>query len=58
MKAAHWFAIFIAILAVILTGLGGAMDAWKGHNIKITKEHAWNDGIFLILLAIFVVLVA
>jgi hypothetical protein len=57
MKPAHWFAIFIAILAVILTGLGGVMDSWKGRTIKITKEHAWNDGTFLILLAIFIVIV-
>ena len=52
----HWFAITLAILAVILTGLGGILDATK-NGYYLTKQHAWNDGIFLMLLAIFVQLI-
>jgi cytochrome b561 len=58
MKAAHWIAILIAILAVIFTGMGGLLDSWKGSRFEITKQHAWNDGIFLMLLAIFIVIVS
>lgn len=53
MKEARWLAILLAVAAVFLTGLGGAMDFWKEG---VTKTHAWNDGHFLILLAIFLVL--
>jgi len=50
------FLLWIVVLvAVIATGLGGALDIIE--NGKITKEHAWNDGLFLILLAIFLALV-
>jgi hypothetical protein len=38
-----------------VTGLGGALDMIE--NGSITKEHAWNDGLFMMLLAIFLALV-
>mgnify|MGYP006284255055 CR=1 FL=1 len=40
------------ILAVVGTGLGGYADI-LGRPLIITKQHAWNDGIFMMLLAIF-----
>ena len=45
-----WLAI---VLALLLNGLGGWLDmtgqsAW----MKLSREHAWNDGKFLVLLAI------
>ena len=51
----RWFAISLAVLAIILTGLGGLVDMTKS-GYYITKQHAWNDGIFVMLLAIFVLL--
>jgi hypothetical protein len=38
-----------------VTGLGGALDLVE--NGRLTKEHMWNDGLFIILLAIFLALV-
>ena len=45
----------LVLLALVATGLGGALDMIE-HG-SITKEHAWNDGLFMILLAIFLALV-
>ena len=47
-----WILVLIALVA---TGLGGALDMIEKGSI--TKEHAWNDGLFLMLLAIFLALV-
>lgn len=59
MKAARALAFLFVALAVLMTGFGGVLDAWKGGyppTFTLTKQHAWNDGIFLILLAIFLVI--
>jgi hypothetical protein len=45
-------AILSMILALVGTALGGYLDMF-GKPVVITKQHAWNDGIFMILLAIF-----
>jgi len=45
-------AILAFFLALGLTGLGGWSDM-LGTNFVVTKQHAWNDGIFMILVAIF-----
>ena len=58
MKQARTLAFVLVAVAVLMTGVGGLMDAWKGGyppTFAITKQHAWNDGIFLMLLAIFLV---
>jgi hypothetical protein len=47
-----WILVLVALVA---TGIGGALDMIE--NGGITKEHAWNDGLFMILLAIFLALV-
>ena len=47
-----WIIVFIAILA---TGMGGTLDI--AENKTITKEHLWNDGQFIMLLAIFLALI-
>jgi len=47
-----WILVLVALVA---TGLGGAIDLLE--NGRLTKEHAWNDGLFIILLAIFLTLV-
>lgn len=48
-------ALVLMTVAVILTGLGGMMDMYA-HNFHITKQHVWNDSLFMAVLAIFVLL--
>jgi hypothetical protein len=49
-------AFFLVAVASIATGLGGWADM-TGQSFRLTREHAWNDGIFTVLVAIFIVLV-
>ena len=48
--------IFLVGMAFLVTGLGGFQDMF-GITLPFSKEHGWNDGIFLILVAILVALV-
>ena len=50
-------AIVSLIVSFVVTGMGGWIDI-TGQPILVTKQHAWNDGLFMILLAIFFILVA
>lgn len=50
-------AIFLALMSILATGLGGYIDMMK-QPVMVTREHAWNDGIYVVLLAIFMVMVA
>jgi hypothetical protein len=45
--------IFLVVAAFLATGLGGLQDM-LGVRLAVTKEHGWNDGIFLMLTAILV----
>jgi hypothetical protein len=45
--------IFLVGMAFLVTGLGGFQDMF-GFTLPFSKEHGWNDGIFLILVAILV----
>jgi hypothetical protein len=62
MKASRAVAFFLVAMALIMTGAGGMMDMLfsssgsRGGGLYISREHAWNDGQFLVLLAIFIVL--
>jgi len=47
--------IFLVVAAFLATGLGGLQDM-LGIRLAVTKEHGWNDGIFLMLTAILVAL--
>jgi hypothetical protein len=47
--------IFLVVLAFLATGLGGLQDM-LGIQLVVTKQHGWNDGIFLMLTAILVAL--
>jgi hypothetical protein len=38
-----------------MTGLGGALDM-TCNNWEITRQHLWNDGLFLGVIAIAVLL--
>lgn len=43
----------LVVMAFLVTGLGGLQDI-LGVRLPMSKEHGWNDGIFLMLVAIFV----
>jgi hypothetical protein len=47
--------IFLVVMAFLATGLGGLQDM-LGVQLIVTKQHGWNDGIFLMLTAILVAL--
>lgn len=47
--------IFLVVMAFLATGLGGLQDM-LGIRLVVTKEHGWNDGVFLMLTAILVAL--
>lgn len=53
-----WLLIFLVTVAFLVTGLGGLQDM-IGVRLPMyfSKEHGWNDGIFLMLTAILVALV-
>lgn len=44
----------LVVLAIIMTGVGGILNmvAPEGTIFRITSQHSWNDGLFLMLLAI------
>lgn len=50
-----WLLIFLVVAAFLATGLGGLQDM-LGIQLVVTKQHGWNDGIFLMLTAILVAL--
>ena len=51
-----WILTFLVVAAFFATGLGGLQDM-LGIQLIVTKQHGWNDGIFLMLTAILVALV-
>jgi hypothetical protein len=53
----RYAAILAFLLALILTGIGG----WSnmiGKALVITEQHAWNDGLFMMMVAIFLLLLS
>ena len=50
-------AIVLAFLSIVSTGLGGWIDM-TNRPVIISREHAWNDGIYVVLLAILLVMIA
>jgi hypothetical protein len=50
-----WLLVFLVVMAFLATGLGGLQDM-LGIDLVVTKQHGWNDGIFLMLTAILVAL--
>lgn len=51
MKSLKLAAIVLLVAAVLMTGLGGLIDIVR-NDFRITREHSWNDGLFLVVLAI------
>lgn len=56
MKATKQAAFIVLIIATILTGVGGWLDMYGQDTLVFTKQHAWNDGLFLGILAVFLLL--
>ena len=52
----YWLLVFLVAMAFFTTGLGGLQDM-LGIRLAVSREHGWNDGIFLILVAILVAIV-
>lgn len=52
----YWLLVFLVGMAFLTTGLGGLQDM-LGIRLPMSREHGWNDGIFLMLTAIFVAIV-
>jgi hypothetical protein len=52
----QWVLTFLVVAAFVATGLGGLQDI-LGLQLVVTKQHGWNDGIFLMLTAILVAIV-
>lgn len=53
----RYAAVFAFLLALVLTGIGG----WSnmiGKALVITEQHAWNDGLFMMMVAIFLLLLS
>jgi hypothetical protein len=48
-------AVILLGIAFLMTGFAGLMDM-SYNQFQITRQHAWNDGIFLGLVAIAVLL--
>jgi hypothetical protein len=53
----RFLALIAFVLAIISTAIGGWADITKKPGI-ISKKHAWNDGIFLVLAAIFLLMLS
>ncbi len=57
-KVLIYVALGLVLMSLFSTGLGGWSDMMGGRPILISREHAWNDGIYAVLVAIFLVLVS
>ena len=53
----RYAAVLTFIIALILTGLGGWSNM-LGKALVITERHAWNDGLFMMMAAIFLLLLS
>lgn len=53
----RYLAILAFFVALILTGIGGWSNM-LGRAFVITEQHAWNDGLFMIGVAIFLLLLS
>ena len=47
----------LVVMSILMTGAGGIMDMLGLSFMKLSSTHAWNDGLYLLVLAIFIFLV-
>jgi hypothetical protein len=55
MRPLQFAALILMLVATVLTGFGGTLDMYT-HDFRITKQHMWNDGLFIAVTAVFVLL--
>jgi hypothetical protein len=53
----RYAAILAFVIALVLTGIGGWSNM-LGKALVITEQHAWNDGLFMMMVAIFLLLLS
>lgn len=53
----RYAAILAFVLALLFTGIGGWSNM-LGKALVITEQHAWNDGLFMMMVAIFLLLLS
>ena len=56
-KELRYAALVAFLLAFVFTGIGGWSNM-LGRAFVITEQHAWNDGLFLMMVAIFLLLLS
>ena len=56
-KPLRYAAIVAFVVALVLTGIGGWSNM-LGKALVITEQHAWNDGLFMMMVAIFLLLLS
>jgi hypothetical protein len=57
MRATRVLALVAMTLAVLMTAVGGTLDSWRGGSrFELTSRHAWHDGMFLLVLGIFLLM--
>lgn len=55
-KAFQTLILVLLTLAVAMTALGGTLDMTEKSDVLISKYHAWNDGLFLVVFVIALIL--
>lgn len=48
-------ALFFVIIGLFMTFIGGWLD-FKQEKYRISQRHFWNDGTYITILAIFILL--
>jgi hypothetical protein len=48
-------ALVLMFVATVLTGFGGTLDMYA-YEFRITRQHMWNDGVFMAIVSVFVLL--
>ena len=56
-KPLRYAAIVAFVVALVLTGIGGWSNM-LGKALVITEQHACNDGLFMMMVAIFLLLLS
>jgi hypothetical protein len=51
MKTKSIIILALVLLAIILTGFGGLQDMFGFSFFGMTKEHAWHDATFFLMIA-------
>jgi hypothetical protein len=43
----------LVLVSLIMTGMGGWLNMTNNEiNVRLTSQHSWNDGLFIMLFAI------